>query len=264
MLSITRQAFYKARRKRSENDLEENLVLRAVQGLRAYMPRLGGRKLYDLIVPGLHRVYGLKLGRDRFFDVLRKHALLVKRRRKYALTTNSHHMFHIYENLIKAMPVEAPNQVFVSDITYIRLENGFGYLALVTDVYSRKVVGYDFNRDLMTDGPLRALRMALKGVQDPSKLIHHSDRGVQYCSLAYTDELLSNKVRISMSEAGNPYENAIAERLNGILKDEFLLDSTFPDFGSAHRAIKEAIDIYNTMRPHTSLGNQTPAVRYAA
>jgi putative transposase len=264
VLAITRQAFYKARRKRSEDDVDETVVLRGVQGLRTHMPRLGGRKLYNLLAPGLRRVHGIRLGRDKFFDVLRKHALLVKRRRKYALTTNSRHTFHIYDNLIKGMPVEAPNQVFVSDITYIRLESSFGYLALVTDVYSRKVVGYDFSRGLTLDGSLRALRMALKGVKDASALIHHSDRGLQYCSLEYTDELLSKKARISMSEAGNPYENAIAERVNGILKDEFLLDATFPDFRSANRAVQEAIEIYNTMRPHGSLGNHTPALRYAA
>ncbi len=228
------------------------------------MPRLGGRKRYDLLAPGLHRVYGLKLGRDRFFDLLRRHALLVKRHRKYALTTNSRHSFHIYDNLIKEMSVEAPNQVFVSDITYIRLENGFGYLALVTDVYSRKVVGYDFSRGLTVAGPLRALRMALRGVKDPSKLIHHSDRGVQNCSLAYTEELQLRMARISMSEAGSPYGNAIAERLNGILKDEFLLNSTFADYARAYGAIKQAINTYNTMRPHGSLGNQTTAMRYAA
>ena len=264
MLAITRQGFYKARRKRSEDELDETVVLRGIQRLRSYMPRLGGRKLYDLLAPDLRRVHGIKLGRDKFFAVLRKHGLLVKRRRKYALTTNSRHTLPIYDNLIKGMPVETANQVFVSDITYIRLESSFAYLALVTDMYSRKVVGYDFSRSLTLDGPLRALRMALKGVTDASALIHHSDRGVQYCSLQYTDELLSKKARISMSEAGNPYENAIAERVNGILKDEFLLDATFPDFQSAKSAVQEAIEIYNTMRPHGSLNNQTPALKYAA
>jgi len=264
VLALTPQAFYRARKRRSETRLDETLVLRGVQALRALMPRLGGRKLYDLLAGGMQRVDGIKLGRDKFFALLRRHGLLVKRRRKYACTTNSRHPLHIYENLIKGMPVETPNQVFVSDITYIRLESSFGYLALVTDVYSRKVVGYDFSRRLTLDGPLRALRIALKGVKDGSALIHHSDRGLQYCSLEYTTELLSKKARISMSEAGNPYENAIAERVNGILKDEFLLDATFPDFRTAHTAVMEAIDIYNTLRPHGSLGYQTPSVKYAA
>jgi transposase InsO family protein len=263
-LSITRQAFYKARSKRSQQEQDESLILRGITGLRKHMPRLGGRKLYDLLALGLRRAHGIKLGRDKFFDLLRRHGLLVKRRRKYALTTNSRHRLGVYDNLVKDMTVTASNQVFVSDITYIRLDTGFGYLALVTDVYSRKVVGYDLSHSLTLDGPLRALRNALSGVTDGCALIHHSDRGLQYCSLEYTNELLSKNARISMSEAGNPYENAIAERVNGILKDEFMLDATFPDFNSAQRAIQEAIHVYNTMRPHGSLGNQTPCMKYAA
>jgi putative transposase len=228
------------------------------------MPRLGGRKLYHLVQPGLAREYAVRLGRDKFFDLLRRHGLLVKRRRKYAQTTNSHHRFHIYTNLIEHASVDAPNQVFVSDITYLRLQSGFGYLALVTDVYSRKIVGYDFSQSLTLDGALRALRMALLNVPDPSRLIHHSDRGLQYCSTEYTNELLSKNARISMSQAGNPYENAIAERINGILKDEFLLDDTFPNFAAARSAVVEAIQIYNTLRPHGSIANLTPSLKYAA
>jgi putative transposase len=264
VLAISRQAFYKARTQRSQTELNEALVLRGVQRLRMHMPRLGTRKLHGLLAGELSRDYGITLGRDKFFTLLRKHNLLVKRHRKYARTTNSRHPFYVYDNLINGMPVEAANQVFVSDITYIRLEREFGYLALVTDVYSRKIVGYDFSRSLTMDGSRRALLMALRGVKHPSQLIHHSDRGIQYCSREYVDELLSRNARISMSEAGNPYENAIAERVNGILKDEFLLDATFPDFRTAKAAVDEAIEIYNTMRPHGSIRKQTPAMKYAA
>jgi transposase InsO family protein len=244
--------------------LGEHVIVERVQEIRRRMPRVGGKKLYHMLRTDFEQIGVKTLGRDKFFDVLRRNALLVRRRKKYVSTTNSRHKFYVYDNLIKDLPVNRVNEVFVADITYIRLPESFCYLAQVTDVCSRNIVGYDLSMSLSIDGSLRALRMALACVSDASGLIHHSDRGIQYCSHDYTSLLLSKRCRISMGESGNPYDNAIAERVNGILKHEFLLDSTFPDFETAQKAVREAIETYNTYRPHLSLDFQTPAYRYAA
>jgi transposase InsO family protein len=261
---ITRQALYKRRRVQAVEQLHEHLIVKRVHEVRRRMPRVGGRKLYHMLRTDLQRMHAKTLGRDKFFDVLRRNGLLVKRRKKYATTTNSQHRFYVYDNLLTDLVINRVNQVFVADITYIRLHESFCYLALVTDVSSRNVVGYDLSMSLSIDGSLRALRMALRGVADPRGLIHHSDRGIQYCGHDYTSMLLSKNCRISMGESGNPYDNAIAERVNGILKQEFLLDSTFSDFATAQKAVSEAIETYNTYRPHLSLDFETPAIRYAA
>jgi transposase InsO family protein len=224
---------------------------------------VGGRKLYHMLADDLKRLKGSG-GRDKFLDILRRNDLLVERRRRYAVTTNSRHWFYVYGNLVKGITVDEPNRVFVADITYLRLQKGFCYLALVTDVYSRKIVGWDVSESLSFDGALRALKMALHGVADGSKLIHHSDRGIQYCGHEYTGLLKEHGVGISMGEAGNPYDNAIAERINGILKMEFFLDATFADPAAASKAAREAIATYNDVRPHMSIGYQTPSLRYAA
>lgn len=263
MFHLTRQAVYKYRHAMVRQTVQEYMIIKMVQDVRRKMPMIGGKKLYRMLAEDLEKLNG-SVGRDKFFDILRKNELLAKRRRRYATTTNSRHWFYVYGNLIKGRTVDGPNQVFVADITYLRLRDSFCYLALVTDVYSRKIVGYDVSSSLSIDGALRALKMALCGVEDTSKLVHHSDRGIQYCSHEYTDLLKVHKVSISMGEAGNPYDNAIAERINGILKTEFLLDSTFADLEAATRAVREAIMIYNDLRPHMSINYQTPSARYAA
>jgi len=173
-------------------------------------------------------------------------------------TTNSYHHFHTYNNLIKDFSPEQSNQVWVTDITYIRTINGFCYLALVTDLYSRKIVGYDTSDSLELVGALRALKMAIRNADNLKKLIHHSDRGVQYCSYAYTGELLKRDIKISMTEENHCYENAVAERVNGILKDEFYLDQTFYSTRYAKMAVKNAIKLYNNERLHLSLVYKTP------
>ena len=244
--------------------LHEHLIVERVREIRRRMPRVGGKKLYHMLGSDLRCMHTKTLGRDKFFDLLRRNELLVRHRRKYVTTTNSQHRFYVYDNLITDLVIDRPNQVFVADITYIRLPDSFCYLALITDVKSRKIVGHDLSMSLSIDGSLRTLCMALNGVADPRGLIHHSDRGIQYCSHDYTSLLLSNDCRISMGESGNPYDNAIAERVNGILKQEFLLDCTFPDFVTAQKAVREAIETYNTFRPHLSLDYDTPALRYAA
>ncbi|MCI0447775.1 IS3 family transposase [bacterium] len=254
---MSRQSFYQYDRQHVKEQLHEQVVVEMIQEIRRKQPQLGGRKLHRLLQEPLHQL-GYSLGRDKFFDLLSRHGLLVKRKKKYAKTTNSFHRYRTYDNLIKSLVIERVHQVWVSDITYIRLSSGFCYLALVTDLYSRKIVGYDLSLSLSLDGALRALQMALKDTPGEG-LIHHSDRGVQYCADDYIALLQNHGARISMGEAGNPYENAVAERLNGILKDEYFLDATFTDFVQAHKAVKEAIETYNNWRPHMSLNYRTPA-----
>lgn len=198
------------------------------------------------------------MGRDLFFEYLRTHKLLIRPRRQYVVTTQSSHRFRIYDNLLINKTLSHCNQAWVSDITYLRTDKGFCYLALVTDGWSRKVVGFDVSDSLELSGCLRALRNALKQLPAKHHLIHHSDRGLQYCSNIYTNLLKANNIQISMAEKGNCYQNAIAERVNGILKNEFYLDKKFIDLRQAKRATREAINLYNSYRPHLKLKYQTP------
>lgn len=244
-----------------EESFQIEIVLELVAEKRRIMPRIGGKKLYHLLKDDLMKL-GYKLGRDGFFKILKEHDLLIKKRKNYTKTTNSFHRFRVYKNLITELEIVRPNQVFVSDITYIRVGNSFMYLSLITDLYSRMIVGWDLSESLEATGCLNALKMALKGVTNPSELIHHSDRGVQYCSTDYTALLIANGISISMAEQGNPYENAHAERVNGILKDEFHLDAIFELPSFARKAIGQAISIYNIIRPHWSLKMMTPAAVY--
>ena len=260
---ISRQAYYKYSRRVILSKLEESLVLKLVREIRREQPRLGGRKLYNLLKEDLRKI-GRGIGRDKLFDILRSNGLLVKPIRKYVKTTNSHHRFRVYKNLIEDMEIDRSNQVFVSDITYLSTYKRFYYLSLVTDIYSRKIVGYNLSDSLSLKGSLSALKMALRGIKDTKGLIHHSDRGIQYCSNQYTQLLKRKGVGISMAGKGNAYENAIAERVNGILKIEYLLDRKYPNYRELKKAVDSAIKIYNEKRPHMSLGYDTPAQRYAA
>lgn len=239
------------------------MIVKLVQSHRRKMPKLGGKKLYRKILPDLERM-GIKIGRDKFFDILRDHKLLILKKKRYTKTTISFHRFKIYQNLIKDIVPGSPDEIYASDITYLRVEESFNYLSLVTDLYSRKIVGFDLSESLNLEGSLRALKMALKGKEDLSGLIHHSDRGIQYCSNLYTELLKERNIRISMSDKGNPYENAIAERINGILKEEFMLGEIFRTKELAYKAVREAIETYNELRPHMSLNYMTPNQKYAA
>ena len=199
------------------------------------------------------------MGRDQFNGVLRKHNLLVPRHKRRARTTNSRHGFRKYKNLTKNLELERANQLWVSDITYIQVGPYFSYLSLVTDAYSHKIVGWKLLDTLEARGPVEALKMALAQRKDPEKtLIHHSDRGVQYCCHAYIELLDEHKAQISMTQNGDPYENAIAERVNGILKDEILQGRGFINYDEAYEAIKRAIKAYNQLRPHMSVDFLTP------
>lgn len=258
---ISRQAYYQWNKREIKQNYEEEIVLQLIHKKRKRQPRVGGRKLHRMLKKKFKKL-GFKIGRDRFFNILSNNGLLVQTKKKYVRTTDSHHIFRIHENLIKELKVERPNQVLVGDITYIDTAEGFVYLALLTDVYSRKIIGYDVSESLSVEGSLRALRMVLKGIKITEGMIHHSDRGIQYCCHEYTKILRQKEIRISMAEKGNPYENAIAERVNGILKIEFLLNQKFRTKSQALAAVKESIKIYNEERPHMSLDYMTPSKKY--
>lgn len=232
-------------------------VIEMVKKVRKEQPRVGGCKLHVALQPSFKEA-GLKVGRDCLFDILREYNMLIRRKKATCRTTYSHHRFYTYKNLVKDMEVTRPNQVWVSDITYIRTVSGFCYLALITDMYSRKIVGYDLSDSLELAGCLRALRRALRAARPATRLVHHSDRGIQYCSNQYVEELREHGIEISMTEENHCYENAIAERVNGILKDEFYLDQYFYSTSHAFNAAKNAIEIYNHKRLHLSLGYKTP------
>lgn len=204
----------------------------------------------------------IQIGRDTFFDLLRKQGLLVrKRKRSKPQTTFSNHWLRKYQNLVMSFIPNAPNQLWVSDITYIHLHDGFAYLSLITDAYSRKIVGFYLCEDLSARGCVMALRMALENNPVRDRLIHHSDRGLQYCSADYVKLLQDNHIRISMTQNGDPLENALAERVNGILKDE-LLEVTYPNFTDAQQAVATAISTYNHQRPHSSVDMLTPVIAH--
>lgn len=254
---ISRDAYYKNKKRSTTKQLRNTVVLDMVAQERKDQPRTGTRKLYQILKPDLS-VNKIKIGRDTLFTILRNNNMLVKRKRAYCKTTNSYHRFHTYKNLIKDLEITRPNQVWVADITYIRMVNKFAYLAIITDLYSRKIVGYDISTSLELAGCLRALKTALWQAKPTAGLIHHSDRGIQYCSNVYTELLKKKDIQISMTEENHCYENAVAERVNGILKDEFYLDQTFFNLKSAEKAVKNAINIYNNKRLHVSLQYKTP------
>lgn len=235
----------------------EKTVLSIVKNRRKSLPREGVRKLIKSLDYQFEKA-NLKVGRDTLFSILRKHNMLTHRKKYSCRTTNSLHRFYKYKNIIKDVEVNRPNQVWVSDITYIRTVRGFCYLALITDAYSRKIIGYDLSNSLELGGCIRALNKALYKTRSIEGLIHHSDRGIQYCSNVYTQILKRNRIAISMTEENHCYENALAERVNGILKDEFYLDQTFDSIEHAKRTTKNAIKLYNEIRLHLSLDFKTP------
>ncbi len=257
MFGLSRQAYYKYKSDRIKRSKELIVVREMVVRIRCRMPRIGTRKLYYLIKDELS-LLNIKIGRDVLFNFLRAEHLLVKPKRSYVKTTNSKHWMKKYPNLIKDIKLTKPEQLWVSDITYIKTNKGHEYLSLITDAYSKKIMGYELLENLSATGPLNAMEMALKNRKYAHDLIHHSDRGLQYCSADYIEKLMQNGIKISMTENGDPYENAIAERVNGILKYEFLIIEGFNNHLQAMDVIKESIKIYNEERPHLSCKMLTP------
>lgn len=220
---------------------------------------MGGRKLYELLDPFM-REHQIKMGRDALFDLLSTNGLLIKRRKKGVYTTNSFHYFHRYPNLIRGYEPSSSNQIWVSDITYWKITTGFLYISLITDAHSHKIVGYQLAKNLEAVQSIKALEMAIgSNPINKGKLIHHSDRGIQYCSYDYVKILKNNGIIISMTENGDPLENAIAERVNGILKGEYLECYEVDSFQKAQHLLKEVVQLYNYERPHMSIGNLIPS-----
>lgn len=211
------------------------------------------------------KAHHLSIGRDALFSILRENKLLIKPKRRYAKTTNSKHRFKQWPDLVQRRPSTMPEEIWVSDITYVRSKSGFYYLDLITDAYSRKIVGYYLSHNLRATGCIKALKMAVNTRLYPFRpLIHHSDRGIQYCCDAYVKALENSKIAISMTQDSSPYDNAIAERVNGILKTEFKLCETFNSYAEAVEKVAQAIRKYNEIRPHFSCELQTPFYRHAA
>ena len=221
------------------------------------MPRVGTRKLYQLIKPALE-AQGIKLGRDALFDYLREERLLVKPRKSYTKTTFSKHWMKKHPNLLKDTSPTAVESVFVSDITYVKSDSGTHYLSLTTDAYSRKIMGYELSDEMKASDVVKALDMTIQNRSLDHAAIHHSDRGLQYCSEEYQSVLREHQLIPSMTDGYDCYQNALAERINGILKQEFLLYQC-RDRRELERLVSESITIYNEMRPHLSLGMKTPS-----
>jgi len=254
---MSRQNYYKQQHQRQRQQVDEAFILALVRRERAVQPRLGARKLLH-ILQGEFDLAGVSIGRDRFFSLLSRKDLLIKRRARQCRTTDSRHRFRVYGNLLKDVSLSGPSQAVVSDITYIRTDEGFMYLSLVMDAYSRAILGYDCSDSLEAEGVLRSLSMALRRLGQCSGAIHHSDRGSQYCSAAYVGKLKRRGFRISMTEANHCYENSQAERLNGILKEEYGLGGRFLRKSDALSAVHEAVSLYNYRRPHQALGYRCP------
>lgn len=255
LFGFSKQAYHKYKIKKEVSYSKGLKTKESVLVLRRQMPRLGTRKLYYL----LKTQGSIHIGRDKLFSVLRQEGLLVSRKRKYTVTTNSKHWLRKYPNLIKGVHLERPEQLWVADITYIDTLDGNAYLHLITDAYSKRIMGYELCDNMEAASTLKALKMALsKRKYKTSELIHHSDRGLQYCSKLYTDCLKEHDVIISMTENGDPYENAVAERVNGILKDEFGLSDTLESIMHAKELASQSIKIYNNVRPHLSCSMLTP------
>lgn len=258
----SRQAWYDIRSRDTDPGLQESLVLDWVREIRSALPRIGTIKLYHMLKPRLE-AHRIKLGRDGLYRLLAGHQLLIQRRKKRVYTTDSNHMFRKWPNLVTGLAVTRPDQLWVSDITYLTTDKGFIYLSLVTDAYSRKIVGYHLSQHLKAVGCISALQKAIKSRRTPLlELIHHSDRGIQYCCDGYVSILQDKFINISMTQSGSPYHKALAERVNGILKQEFGLDRRFGSYKQAIEPVANAIHAYNHLRPHLSCGLKTPDSMY--
>ena len=253
----TRHAYYDHQWRVQDDGLRDEVVLQHVFEIRKSQKRIGTTKLHFMLQEPL-KEHNISIGRDYLFDLMRDHGLLIRQRKRKAITTDSRHWMHKYNNLIQDLEIRRPEQVWVSDITYIRLHGQWGYLSLVTDAYSKKIMGWAIRPDLSAQGCQDALQMAMDNRKYKSTLIHHSDRGSQYCCKNYVDMLVNNSIAISMTQTGSPYDNAIAERVNGILKAEFDLYSSNEGIEKTSRKIAESIKTYNQLRPHASCNYLTP------
>jgi putative transposase len=253
---MDRQVYYRSVRRRVIKQDKAEQVVMWVHEIRKSMPRIGAKKLYHLLLDKLRL---MDIGRDKFLVILRANHLLIQPKRRYQVTTNSHHRFRKHQNLVLSIDINRPEQVWVSDITYIGKRDNPCYLSLVTDAYSKKIMGYYVANNLNTESSVMALKMAIKQrTHKDLPLIHHSDRGLQYCADQYQNVLSKNNILCSMTQNSDPYENAVAERINGILKQEFMIDKYEQNVEIMRIIVKEAVEIYNQNRPHFSNYLLTP------
>ena len=257
LFGYTKQAFYKRKSKIKISKYNSELLRSLVVNIRKQLPRTGGKKLYLMLQDEFIK-HHILIGRDNFLDFLKAEYLQVPKARRYYKTTNSRHWMKRYPNLISNLVLNRPEQVWVADITYLRTKEKTYYLHLLTDACSKKIVGYQLSDNLMSSNTVKALEMALIDRKTKNKLIHHSDRGLQYCSKEYTDLLKKNNILISMTQEYDPYENAIAERVNGILKEEFGLHEIFENYQNLKKQVTQAISLYNNFRIHMSINMITP------
>jgi transposase InsO family protein len=256
LLGYSRQALYKKAHEQEKKFIKAEVILQQVHHIRSKHKRMGVKKLH-IKLESFFKTHGIKLGRDALFDLLREFGMLVKSLKRSHYTTDSYHRFYKYPSLIKSWSPAAPNQLWVSDITYIEVKDGFSYLSVITDAFSHKIVGWHLAKSPTAQASMEALRMALKNNKDIQNLIHHSDRGAQYCSQEYVSLLKSKGIKISMTEHGDPYENAMAERINGIIKNEYL-DKKYDNDGRLWLDVSKTVRLYNTDREHMSIGMYTP------
>lgn len=257
LLGYTPQAYHKHNKKQFLEHFNEGLILQEIDAIRKHQPRCGGRKLFVMLQP-FFTEHNITTGRDKFFDLLKRNKLLVRKTKRSVHTTMSKHHYRRYPNLVKGFTPLKAHELWVSDITYIPLQERFAYLFLITDAYSRKIVGYQVSDDMKVSSATVALKQALAQKPAETIVIHHSDRGIQYCSTEYVSLLKEHNAMISMTESGDPLENAIAERVNGILKTE-LISRSYSDIHAASIHISRCITIYNYRRRHSSLNWQIPA-----
>jgi transposase InsO family protein len=264
LLGVSRQALYQHEWRREALSNEAELIIQQVIAIRQCHPVIGVRKLYVMLEAFIAE-HGIKIGRDGLFNLLAAYNLLVRRRKRKVTTTQSWHRFHKYPNLIKGMQLTGINQLWVSDITYYKTGNRFTYLSFVSDAYSHKIVGFHAAESLETIHSLEALKMAIKSVGEIKigGITHHSDRGVQYCSDDYVKLLQDKNIAISMTQSGDPLENAMAERVNGIIKEEYLNHYTYKTKQEVEQKLQTAVELYNTQRPHMSCSMLTPAAVHA-
>ncbi|WP_421879946.1 IS3 family transposase [Marinoscillum sp.] len=258
LFGITRQSYYQHYWNVEETTFEHHLIINEVKNIRQSHPRMGTRKLYELLDPFMldHQI----MGRDALFNLLADNNLLVKKRKRRVYTTNSSHWLKKYPNLIKEFVPTSSNQLWVSDITYWKMLNGYLYISFITDAYSHKIVGYSVSETLEAIASIKALEMAITSLKNPAEnLIHHSDRGIQYCSSEYVKLLQDNVIQISMTENSDPLENAVAERVNGIIKNEYLECYEVNNLKEAQQLLEEVVRLYNEQRPHMSISNKKPS-----
>lgn len=261
LAGISSQAYYAKNKKEEKEIIKEELIIQEVKEIRSLTPKCGGRKIHEILKEKLPSE--LMIGRDGLFNILAAHNMLIRQRKVRIRTTNSDHPYKRYKNLIKEFVPNAADELWVSDITYIKTEEGFCYLSLITDAYSRKIVGWAVGDTLEAKHTTKALKMAQRQRKTKDKsLIHHSDRGIQYCCESYVRLLKNNNVKISMTESGDPRDNAIAERVNGILKNEWIKGKKLSNVVEVTRYVKKIIKIYNDYRPHSSIDYLSPSVAH--